>query len=89
MAVPASRYAMSQRSMPKTVDPPDYGPDAQTRKVQQGGHVSFKGRTISCSKAFVGRRVALRATQTDGVFDLCYRRHQLSQVDLRQLIVQS
>jgi transposase InsO family protein len=89
MDVPASRYAMSQRSMPKTIDPPDYGTDDQTRSVQQGGRVSFKGRNITCSKAFVGRRVTFRATETDGVFDLCYRRHQLSQVDLRQLIVQS
>jgi hypothetical protein len=44
---------------------------------------------LNASKAFAGRPVVLRATDTDGVFDLCYRRHRLSQIDLRQPIVQS
>jgi hypothetical protein len=26
------------------------------------------------------------ATQTDGVFDLCYRSHRLAQIDLRQTV---
>jgi hypothetical protein len=37
---------------------------------------------------FAGRRVALRATDTDGLFDLCYRSHVLAQVDLRQNMAQ-
>jgi transposase InsO family protein len=85
---PASRYRMSSRTMPETINPPDYEPEAQVRKVQDTGWFSFKGRPINCSKAFAGRRVALRATDTDGLFDLCYRSHVLAQVDLRQNIVQ-
>ncbi len=87
MDVPASRYAMSPRSMPETIAPPQYEPQAHVRKVQKEGWFSFKGRSINCSKAFAGRKLALRATETDGVFDLCYRRHHLTQVDLRQLTV--
>ncbi|WP_151114759.1 IS481 family transposase [Hypericibacter adhaerens] len=83
---PASRYRMSPRPMPERIDPPEYEPQAQLRKVHDTGWISFKGRQINCSKAFVGRRLALRATTTDGVFDLCYRSHVLSQVDLRQHI---
>jgi len=87
--VPASRYQMSSRSMPKETPPPQYEPEAQVRKVQPEGWVSFRGRKLRCPKAFAGKAVALRATETDGVFDLCYRRHRLSQVDLRQAMVQS
>jgi transposase InsO family protein len=84
LETPSRRYRMSARPLPKTLAPPDYEPQAQVRKVHDGGWISFKGRQINCSKAFVGRRLALRATDQDGLFDLCYRRHVLAQVDLRQ-----
>jgi len=89
LETPSSRYAMSARSMPETIAPPDYEPQAYVRMVHRHGWLSFKGRKINCSKAFVGRRLALRATNADGIFDLCYRRLVLSQVDLRQNIVKS
>jgi hypothetical protein len=87
MAVPASRYRASPRQMPERIAPPDYEPQANVRKVEQNGRIHFRGRQLRWSKAFAGRSVALRATSTDGMFDLCYRRHVLAQVDLRQNIV--
>jgi hypothetical protein len=54
------------------------------RTVHDTGWVGFRGRRVACSKAFAGRRVALRATDVDGRFDLCCRSHVLAQVDLRQ-----
>jgi transposase InsO family protein len=87
MATPSSRYAVSARAMPQAIEPPCYEPDAIVRKVDPGGWLSYKGRTVNCPKAFAGRYLAMRATDTDGVFDLCYRRHVLSQVDLRENIV--
>ena len=48
------------------------------------GAVSFKGRRVPVSKAFAGRYVALRATNVDSRFDICYRHHRLGQVDLAQ-----
>jgi transposase InsO family protein len=86
MATPAERYEISPRSMPETIVPPEYEPQAHVRKVYDTGWISFKGREISCPRAFAGRRLALRATPTDGLFDLCYRSHVLAQVDLRQNI---
>jgi transposase InsO family protein len=88
-ATPASRYRNSARKMPATIAPPEYEPQALVRKVDDGGCILFKGRRIRLSKAFRGRAVALRATATEGVFNLCYRRHVLAQVDLRQNIVQT
>jgi len=87
LETPAGRYRMSLRPMPSTIAPPDYEPQTQVRMVNDGGWISFKNRQINCSKAFVGRRLALRATDQDGLFDLCYRRHVLAQIDLRQNIV--
>jgi transposase InsO family protein len=88
LTTPASRYRPSPRSLPGHIAPPDYEPQAQVRTVQQGGWISFQGRQLRCPRAFVGKRVAFRLTDTDGVLDLCYRSHVLAQVDLRQNIVQ-
>jgi transposase InsO family protein len=87
LETPISRYQVSPRPMPAQIAPPDYEPAAHVRKVCQGGWFSFKGRNINCSKAFVGRAIALRATTTDGLFDLCYRKHVLGRVDLTHNLV--
>ena len=57
---------------------------AHVRTVDKGGWLSFKGRVVNRPRAFAGKRLALGATDTDGVFDLCYRSYLLAQVDLRQ-----
>jgi len=87
MAVPSSRYEPSPRPMPKSIPKPEYEEQAHVRKVRGCGAVSFKGHRVPVSKAFAGRYVALRATNIDGRFDLCYRHHRLGQVDLAQSMV--
>jgi hypothetical protein len=74
--------------MPDRIAPPEYEAGAQTRKVGDHGNFQFLRRRLHCPKAFAGRTVALRTTDTDGVFDICYRHHVLTQVDLRQNVVQ-
>ncbi|WP_409147710.1 hypothetical protein [Pseudoxanthobacter sp. M-2] len=73
--------------MPETIRSPDYEPQAAVRTVGSGGQISFQNRRVRCPQAVIGKRVALRATDCDGIFDLCYRRHVLAQVDLRQNII--
>ena len=73
--------------MPDTIEPPDYEPQAEVLKVGKDGCIRFKGRTLRTSKAFAGKPLAIRATEQDGLFDLCYRRHILAQIDLSQDIV--
>lgn len=84
LRTPAWRYRMSPRALPQAIAPPDYEPQAQVRKVDQNGRFTFKGSLFRTSKAFAGKPLALRATNQDGLFDLCYRRHVLAQIDLRQ-----
>ena len=83
METPATRYRMSQRSMPDCIAPPEYEPQATVKKITSSGQFTFKGRTLRTSKAFAGKQMALRATNQDGLFDLCYRRHVVAQIDLR------
>ena len=88
LEVPGSRYAPSRTSMPTTIPPPEYAPNAHIRTVSAAGWFSFKGRRINCSTAFVGKRLALLPTQQDGLFDLLYRTHLLAHVDLHQATLQ-
>jgi hypothetical protein len=71
--------------MPERVRPPEDEPGVPVRTVHAGGWISFEGQRIKCSKAFVGRRIAVRAT--DGVVDPCHRRHRMTRVDLRHAVV--
>jgi transposase InsO family protein len=88
LVTPDTRYRMSVRPMPETITPPEYAPGEIVRRVQDG-RISFRSKLWRCSKAFSGRAVALRPTEADGVYDLCYRRHVLAQVDLGQNVVKS
>jgi transposase InsO family protein len=87
LATPATRYRPSPRAMPRHIAPPDYEPQAYVRKVGKNGFIGFRNRPVRMSKAFIGKYVALRATNTDGLFDLCYRSHCPAQSDLRQTMV--
>jgi transposase InsO family protein len=87
MAVPADRYRPSTRSFPERLGPPEYAPGDIVRKVQHGGFISFKGRAIRLCKAFHGHALALRPTNTDGVWDACFGAHRVAQVDLRHPVL--
>lgn len=81
--VPASRYRPSTRRFQQKLPPIEYGPDDQVRKVQHGGKVSFKNKDYRISKAFRSEYVALRPTQTDGVWDVFFYNQKINQIDMR------
>jgi len=83
MAVPADRYRPSTRAFPEHPAPPEYAPGETLRKVQDGGLISFRGREFRICKAFKGHRLALRPTNTDGVWNVCFGAKQIAQVDSR------
>jgi transposase InsO family protein len=89
MAVPASRYQISPHPFPATLPEPQYRPDDIVRKAQQGGDTHFKGRVVKLPSAFAGQRIAFRPTQTDGLWDVVFAAHHVTQVDLRDVIAQS
>lgn len=85
LAVPADRYRPSPRSFNPTVDPFDYGPDDIVRSVDAAANISFQGRRLKASRALVGKHVALRPTQYEGVFDLVFRHVTVKTIDLHNL----
>jgi hypothetical protein len=85
LAVPASRYQPSPRDYVEIVAPFEYAPADIVRRVQQGGHLSFLGRTIRVPKAFRGKVVAFRPTTQDGVFDIVFRTQMIATIDIRPL----
>ena len=83
MATPVDRYRQSPRPYTAVIEPFEYGPEDQVRRVQQGGHLSFGNHPFKVPKAFAGKTVALRATKTDGLFDVFFRTQHLRTIDLR------
>jgi transposase InsO family protein len=85
LAVPADRYRPSPRAFKPSVAPFDYGPDDIVRSVDVNGRISFRGRHMKASKALVGKRIAIRPTDRDGVFDLVFRHVTLKSIDFHNL----
>jgi hypothetical protein len=84
LATPAARYRPSERRFPETIEPFDYGPGAIVRCVDADGWLSLRNRPLKLGRAFAQRRIALRATDQDGCFDVLFCAHQVGALDLRQ-----
>lgn len=84
LEVPASRYRVSLRSFPETLPPIEYDPGVTVRKVQDKGEISFRGKTLKVGQAFRGYPVGLKATLTDGIFDVLFCRQTICQINLHE-----
>jgi len=82
--VPIDRYAVSQRPYQPTPKPFEYGPDDKLRRVPSHARISFKSCRWRVPKAFNGKLVAVRPTQTDGLYDVFFRTNRIATIDLRQ-----
>jgi transposase InsO family protein len=83
--VPIQHYQPSPRAFPPTLPSLDYPSTDQVRRVQAGGIVLLHGRNHRVGDAFVGYRVGLRPTPTDGVWDLYFGVHPIMSLDERSL----
>ncbi len=84
LAVPAERYRPSPRAFRQEVEPFDYATGDIVRSVDVNGRFSFADRRIKASKALIGKRIALRPTDRDGVYDLVFRNVVLKPIDLNR-----
>ena len=85
LATPASKFQVSRRTFPEVLPPLEYGPTDIVRNVHDRGRLKVFGRIFKMSKAFKGMRVAVRPTATDGVWDVLFATHVITQLDLRQV----
>jgi transposase InsO family protein len=83
--VPAKRYQPSHRSYPESLPPLEYGAEDIVRQVRDGGRIQFRGRLWRISKAFDGYPVALRATTTEGCFEVFFAHQRVAKIDLQQV----
>jgi transposase InsO family protein len=84
LAVPAERYRPSPRTFKPTVEPFHYGADDVVRSVDVNGRVSFETRRLKASKALVGKHIAIRPTDRDGVFHLVFRHVTVKSIDFHK-----
>lgn len=84
LAVPADRYRPSPRSFSSLVEPFDYAPGDSLRRVDTAAPFSFLGRSFKASRALIGKQIAVRPTEHDGVFELVFRHVTVRSIDLHQ-----
>ena len=82
MEVPASRYQFSPKAFPESLPPIEYGDADVVRKVSTNFRISFAGRRFRVGRAFQGMPVALRPTDVDGVWNVFFCSHVITQIDL-------
>lgn len=82
-SVPADRYLPSERCFPESLPPILYAPDDIVRMVDTCGRISFHNQTFRISKAFRNLPVALRPSETDGVYEVFYCHKKVAQISLR------
>lgn len=82
--VPARRYQPSGRPYPEQLPPLEYAPEDIVRQVRDGGRLSFRGRTFRISQSFDGYPVAIRATATDGRFEVYFAHQRVATLALDQ-----
>jgi transposase InsO family protein len=83
MQPPSSRYRVSERAYPEVLPAVEYASHDQVRSVNPVGQFKFQGRTCKTSEAFEGKRLGLRPTVWDGVFEVFFSRHRIGWLDLR------
>lgn len=83
LAVPASRYQISERAYPEALPALEYAPGQAVRKVQDGGWISYQGQAYRLPKAFKGYPVGLQPGPQDGELEVRFGRHLIARLDLR------
>jgi transposase InsO family protein len=84
LQTPVSRYQVSQCSYPETLPTVQYAGMVETRRVDENGCFSYRGRDWKAGRAFCGQTIGLRPTQSDGVLDVLFLTQVIKELDLRQ-----
>jgi transposase InsO family protein len=85
MQCPGERYRPSPRTMPQTLQQPEYGEAEIIRKVPADHpRISFKGRLWRLPKSFRNEHIAIRPHNTDGIYGLYFGAHIIKTIDLNE-----
>jgi transposase InsO family protein len=81
---PGSHYQPSPRPFPSVLPPVTYEPDDILRKVDVCGKITFHNHCFRVGKAFRHQPVAVRPTDTDGIFQVFFCQQKIAQISLLQ-----
>ena len=82
MDTPSTRYQPSPRPFPDILPPVTYAVGDILRKVDEAGKIYFRNRSFRVGKAFRHQPVALRPTETDGLFHVFFCQQKVALIDL-------
>ena len=83
---PASRYKQSVTVYPEVLPPIEYDSSDIIRKVMQHGLISFNNQVFKVGKAFIGDRVALRAGDVDGLYQVYFCNQIIRSINLHEKV---
>jgi transposase InsO family protein len=89
MQTPSQRWRPSPRSFPAMLPSIEYDSGDHVRKVQANGEISFQGHNWKVADCLFGESVALRATTTDGCYEVRFCSKTIAHLDLRTNRVRS
>ena len=81
MAVPASRYRLSERPYPHRLASPEYLSSDTIVRVRASGLIVVDKERYHLGQALRGERVALRPTEVDGIYDVYYYRRRIGVIN--------
>jgi len=84
LAVPASRYRVSDRAYPEQVVAFEYSQRFDVRKTNRVGQFSYRGRVFKTSEAFSNDHIGLASTDEDGVLAVYYCHYRIGCIDLQE-----
>jgi transposase InsO family protein len=83
MDTPGCRYKFSPRSFPEILPPVVYDSCEIIRKVSAGRTLSFKRRRFYVARALAGETLAIRPTNRDGLYWICFGPFAIGEIDLK------
>jgi transposase InsO family protein len=78
LAVPATRYVVSQRTYLERPAEFTYDASLRVRRIDREGRLVYGNREYYLSRAFSGRNVGIRPTEEDGVLAVYYRTFRIA-----------
>ena len=82
LAVPASRYRISERPFKEMTTEFQYSDRFEVRKLHsKTGQFRFQGKGYRLSEAFIGQPIGLSPTEADGIWNIYYCRFLVGQLN--------
>ena len=84
LAVPASRYRVSERVYQEPTQAYEYSSRFEVRRANRSGQLSFQGTTYKVSEAFAHEPLGLVGSGVDGVWEVYFCRFRIGTLDERE-----